>query len=404
MNHGSWSRCDDYPRAKKYAMFVLGVTTKLGFMFFAGLAVVAVLLLMVGKTYQTVFFAVGVFAASSLAMYLIACLAYLRVPRQRVLVLSLVTVAFAALSICVSKAPTMRTAASSELQSIYLQSVPLAGLSPTALVPESDQVRLGSFLVPIIDPYSDFAQGARFRQAFSAVYAELQASQEFNQVGSVLGDAYCEMFFGYRRLNHCYVYYPKASSGKRPAVIFLHGWLGNMKCYIWLWSKFAERNGYIIVCPTFGNGRWQKSGSEEKLRETLKFCREDSRIDSDRIYVAGMSNGGMGVTRVALEFPEYVQGLIYLSPVLESTKIGSDEFRRSIGRKPILVIYGGKDNRVPRTFVSACLDEMRKKELNVESKCYEEEEHLLFITESESVMTDIELWLQTSSTIHENDR
>ena len=301
---------------------------------------------------------------------------------------------------CLMRVPNGLGSQASPLQSVYVRGRPAPRISPAMFVPESDQIRIGSYLLPAVDSKIDLKKAARFRDVFDGLYAEIHKSEEFQGVGSVLNDAYKDMLWGRRDTSHYYAYYPNAE-GKRPAIIFFHGWLGNLKGYVWLWSRFARKNDFVVVCPSFGGGFWNRDAGLDTLEETLARCSADPRIDASRIYVAGLSNGAFAVTRVALHFPRSVRGLIYISPVLEETAAG-EEFRTNAASIPILVIHGTDDRRLPLDIIDQRVKNMRTVGLQVEARYYEGEDHILFFSAFDRLQRDLESWLFNPETTIES--
>jgi phospholipase/carboxylesterase len=374
---------------------LVGVTTKLGIVLLFIASSVAVFLLLDARTVEGRLFAMGILSLLVTSMYLCRCLAT-RGPPSRVQPIAIsLTVSTILLLVCVLRSPSGQPSPGSPLKSLFLDQSRYCRLSPTVLVPEADQVRLGSYVLPILDPVMDSRQAGRFRQVFDSLYSEIRDSDHYVSIGSVLGDAYSDMFLRRRHPGHLYVYYPtNTASERQPALIFLHGWLGNFKAYVWLWSKFAERNGFVVVCPSFGGGFWNHSDGVDTLKRTLEFCVADGRIDPSRIYVAGLSNGGMAVTRCVLHFPELIRGVIYVSPVLEGDLLSSKEYIENIAGKRVLVVYGGKDRRLPPDYVSAGIELLETLGVDVESRRYEEEEHILIFSAFDRLMNDVEAWLK----------
>jgi dienelactone hydrolase len=279
------------------------------------------------------------------------------------------------------------------LVSIYQTRSFASRFSPAWLVEESDQIRLGSALLPYLDPFTDKTQAKNFVKTFNSIYAELNNSREFYDAGSVLGEAYGDMFFLSRSFGHCYVYYPSVSSSeeKLPVLVFLHGWLGNMKAYVWAWSRFAEQNGFVVVCPTFKNGVWKGPDAEKALLQIDTMIRNNPVCDSNRIIVVGLSNGGTGVVKWATTLPESYCALVLLSPVMRG--VDSDEFVSAVGDHSILVVHGGQDNRIPPDYVNEKIGRMKAKGLNVQSICYPEEDHVLLLSARNRLHGDLISWL-----------
>ena len=130
----------------------------------------------------------------------------------------------------------------------------------------------------------------------------------------------------------------EADGNTRPkrAMIFLHGYGGNFTLQCWLLAHAGERIGVLTVCPSTGSsGDWWSPEGTEILHRTLAYLQ---RRGVERIYLAGLSNGGIGASRLAQRFESNLAGLILIS--------GADP-DAPITRLPVLVVQGKNDQRIP---------------------------------------------------------
>jgi pimeloyl-ACP methyl ester carboxylesterase len=296
--------------------------------------------------------------------------------------------------ICFVTSPSGYNPPEVNVQSHYIKPARYHRLSIANFVPEIDQLLLGSYVMPLIDPYLDTRQAERVRQVFLDVYRPMRENREFNELGSVLGYAYRDMFFGPSRGKHFYEYIPVTSTnGPVPVIMFLHGSLGNFKGYLWVLKSLADRKGMAIIAPTFGVGNWHKPGGTNLVECMKQYCSKHPRLDEHRIYLAGLSNGGRGVTRVAKNNPDAYQGLILLSAVIEPAVIMDREFVHGWRNKPILIIHGTQDRRLPLSYVKSCAEIMKRNGSVVTAEYYPEEDHFLFFSAGYKVCHDIGKWM-----------
>ena len=304
---------------------------------------------------------------------------------------ALVVLSFAAFLACWSVSP--EGAPGENISSIYLGQGRHVRMSPANMVPEIDQLKLGTYIFPSIDPLIDEAQGVRIRELFLRIYRELGQSEDFNELGSALGYCYMDIMTGKPAGTHAYQYIPDAE-GRLPVILFLHGSLGNFKGYMWFWKKFADERGYAIVAPTFGTGNWFLDGGVGAVERARQYCAEHPRMDGSRIYLAGLSNGGTGVTRAARENPEAYAGLIYLSAVIEPAVISDRRYVDGWRGRDVLVVHGAEDNRIPKDYILRAVAGMDLNRVKVASKIYPGEDHFLLFSQPESVRQDIAAWLE----------
>ena len=271
----------------------------------------------------------------------------------------------------------------------------LARFSLANVVPEIEQINVGMALIPHLDPFIDRQQARRLRSFILPAYQEMEANPEFRRLGSAMGWPYAEVLGRPFDVGHYYLYIPRnRPPGPLPAILFLHGSAGNFKVYIWAWSRFAEEHGYVIISPSFGFGNWYRTGGVQAAERALSDAETVVSLDGERIYLAGLSNGGIGVSRVASEMPDRFRGLIYISGVIEPSVMTSDAFLESWKGRPVLVIHGGADQRIPVTGVRSAAERVEVGDVVVSYVEYPDEDHFLFLARLDEVLDDVAGWLE----------
>lgn len=280
----------------------------------------------------------------------------------------------------------------SALVSQYRGPVRVSRFSPTWIVDEADQIRMGGVLLPYVDPIMTSEQATIFSMAFNAEYAEMTRSADFIQIGSVLGESYGDMLGMKGSISHAYVYHPDRPKTQRlPVIVFFHGWLGNMKAYAWSWSHFAEKNGFIVICPTFKNGIWNGPEAVETISWIQGLIKSDERCDESSVYVVGLSNGGTGVVRWAEALPGTFRGLVFISPVMQGTD--TKGFAAAVGDERLLIVHGSSDTRIPSDYVKECVARMTRRGLAVTSLSYDHEDHCLILSSKSRLHRDMFSWM-----------
>lgn len=121
------------------------------------------------------------------------------------------------------------------------------------------------------------------------------------------------------------------------ALVFLHGYAGNVGLICWLVSRAAAPHGLTTYCPSVGpRGAWWTRDGARTLAATLRHLRAQG---VRRIYLAGLSNGAAGASALAPRFRRQLAGLILIS--------GLARRARAPGL-PTLLIHGRRDPAVPR--------------------------------------------------------
>lgn len=160
------------------------------------------------------------------------------------------------------------------------------------------------------------------------------------------------------------VYRPAASgAGNAPLMIVLHGGLGNALHVEKMtgMDDVADEGGFLVAYPDGTGGRFRAT---ENLRtwnagsccgqavrqnvDDVSFIAkmiEDIQarysIDTQRVYVAGMSNGAMMAYRLACEIPDKITAIIAVSGTLA---VDACDAAKDI---PVLHIHGDQDKYVP---------------------------------------------------------
>jgi phospholipase/carboxylesterase len=80
-----------------------------------------------------------------------------------------------------------------------------------------------------------------------------------------------------------------------PLVVALHGGAGDGFSFLWNWLPAARAHGAILLAPTAIGRTWALAGEDVDTPNILRivaFLREKLAIDSDRMLLTGMSDGG----------------------------------------------------------------------------------------------------------------
>ncbi len=291
--------------------------------------------------------------------------------------------------------PAGRSLPGAPMRSCFTGATAYQRASLANLVPEMDQLILASYVMPWLDPLMDRPNTEELRGQVRAIYGEMRQDPAFECLGSVFNLTYRDLFLGDRPVGHFYEYIPKVSARERlPVIVFLHGSLGNFKGYLWVWKRFADDNDVAIVAPSFGTGNWDAPGGEDAIEQARQYCVAHPRLDPSRIYLAGLSNGGRGVCLAARSRPESYRGLIFISPVLDTDLMLGPSFIAAWKDKPILVLHGSADNRIPRYYVNEAVAMLRGAGLRVEARSFEGQTHFLFFTIRDEVRATIGKWLR----------
>ena len=313
--------------------------------------------------------------------------------KLRLLPLPLFTAGLICIAICYAISPN-GDVPPGNFSSHYGDRAKFSRISLANLVPEIDQLKLGSYLFSLIDPRLGAEQGSHLRHLVLDVYGEMDRDENFRDAGSVLGMCYEDILLGRRDKLHFYEYVPRHLGRKSyPVMIFLHGSLGNFKGYMWVLKELADSSGIAIIAPTYGCGNWYLDRGCSVLNATYAYCRANSELDANRIILAGLSNGGTGVTRAVRDHGQRYMGVILLSAVLEQSIISSPSFASNAVKSRFLIIHGEDDNRIPVECARRCEAVLKQDGLTVKSRYYQGEDHFLFFSRRTEIVKDMAEWI-----------
>jgi polyhydroxybutyrate depolymerase len=133
-----------------------------------------------------------------------------------------------------------------------------------------------------------------------------------------------------------------------PLVLAFHGmWVDDkdtMPGYTRL-SETAERHGFVLAYPNAAGGAWGLW--PRKIVDDIAFVdallarlSTDYRIDADRVYALGMSNGGYFAHLLAKERPHAIAAVAAHSGLLGLQALGGVNAERKF---PVLIVHGTQD-------------------------------------------------------------
>lgn len=148
-------------------------------------------------------------------------------------------------------------------------------------------------------------------------------------------------------------------------VIAFHGMLIDSKDFMPKYTRLnetAEAKKFIIVYPEAVGRSW--GIAPEKVKSDLAFfdallaqVKEEYRIDSDRVFVIGMSNGGYFAHLVGKERSQTVAAVAsHSGPLGLQTLLGVNADRKF----PVLIIHGDEDPIFPVAFARENRDKYKR--------------------------------------------
>ena len=91
-------------------------------------------------------------------------------------------------------------------------------------------------------------------------------------------------------------------------VVCLHGAASPARP-TWIDGSLVLGENYILVCPTYPAGAWFTRRAEDLVLAVVQTVRQRYRIDPNRIFLSGMSNGGIGAWLIGVHHAPLFAGL-----------------------------------------------------------------------------------------------
>lgn len=288
----------------------------------------------------------------------------------------------------------------SYISSKYYNNQKLARFSIFNIFPESEQFNFGFPIMAKIDRLFTKEQSQKSLEITHKIYDQLENDENFKDLPSAMGLAYSEYFTSKTKYGHYFkMCNPKSDQKLKPLMIFLHGSFGNFKGYMWVLSKLVDEFDFVIVAPSYGAGNWHIGNSTEVIQDVLEDVLDKEKIDMDKIYLCGISNGGIGVSLFSLFRRDLISKIILLSPVMPKLFI-TDDYSLKMQNVEFLIISGNKDRRIPPKYIQDRYKSMLDNKLNVNLNILDDSDHFMLFAQPDSVMKIISNWLNKDNDSH----
>jgi pimeloyl-ACP methyl ester carboxylesterase len=247
------------------------------------------------------------------------------------------------------------------------------------LVEEQDSLIVGEALFHLIGGDSP-TEHTGIASALQTDYSEMRATQR------VFSSPFVSTYLNLQRANHFDVVIIKPKTNHPPefALVFLHGYMGNVTAQCWEIAQAIKGFDAFTVCPsTDWKGDWWQLQGQAILHSTFEYLREQG---IQKFYLAGFSNGGISIGRLAshLKDENGLMGLILIDGFDNGAGI------RELGL-PVLLLEGLQDERIPPTYAHQVAEEIGDLGTYVELNG----DHFLIMKQPASVQNAIAKWLKT---------
>lgn len=139
-------------------------------------------------------------------------------------------------------------------------------------------------------------------------------------------------------------------------VICLHGAGFMGEAYLDRWqARLGDR--YILACPSYSMGAWWTRPAEELVLATMRDVMARYSVDPDRVFLTGMSNGGIGAWIIGMHHADLFAGLAPMASGIDRVLF---PFLPNLRSTPAYVIHGVKDQVMPVDLSRTITDELKR--------------------------------------------
>lgn len=154
------------------------------------------------------------------------------------------------------------------------------------------------------------------------------------------------------------LYVPPSYSPEKsyPLIVCLHGAGFTGQAYLDRWVPRLD-DRYILACPTIAMGAWWTRFGEDLTLATLRAVSTEYLIDPDRVFLTGMSNGGIGAWIIGMHYADLFAGIAPMASGIDDVLF---PFVENLANTPVYVIHGVKDQVMPVQLSRDLVKEMNR--------------------------------------------
>ena len=132
---------------------------------------------------------------------------------------------------------------------------------------------------------------------------------------------------------------------KTPLLIYLSGGGGLAIDGVNTAEETVSKTDYLVLYPHAGD-YWWKPEIRSRVDSLIKEVLNDFNVDTDRIYLAGFSNGGTGALDYAESWPQRFAGVVSLMGAAQCNEEVAAGLK-NLQILPMLLVHGDQDPRIP---------------------------------------------------------
>lgn len=140
-------------------------------------------------------------------------------------------------------------------------------------------------------------------------------------------------------------------------IVCLHGAGFTGDSYLKRWVPRLTGD-YLLVCPTMSNGAWWTRRGEELVLATIVAIRSRYHINPNKIFLTGMSNGGIGTWLIGMHRADHFAGIAPMASGIDDVLY---PFLDNLRQTSVYIIHGLHDTVMPVWLSRELVNEMARR-------------------------------------------
>ncbi|MEP7064916.1 MAG: HEAT repeat domain-containing protein [Gemmatimonadota bacterium] len=164
-----------------------------------------------------------------------------------------------------------------------------------------------------------------------------------------------------------------------PLIVYLAGNGGPAIEGVQLGAPAFERTGYLVVYPNAWGG-WWRTNTETMVDSLLGEVVRRYKVDPERVYISGLSNGGTGTLDYVSLWPQrFTAAVVAMGAGLFGfvEPGGNRPFVSNVTHTPLLFLHGKRDEVIDASATTKTVDSLRAQHADVAMKLFPERGHEL---------------------------
>lgn len=169
---------------------------------------------------------------------------------------------------------------------------------------------------------------------------------------------------------------PSDYTGERPfpLLVYLAGNSGPVMEGVLIGGPAAVGSGYLVVFPE-ANGLWWEPHATAALDELLRDVLREFRVDPERIYLSGLSNGGTGTYYYATRWPHRFTAAVSAMGGGAFVSFLDPPFPENATHLPLLFLHGERDATIPAEATRRTVERFRGHRATLEARYFPDRGH-----------------------------